>query len=188
MTCNPSGVMGYIYAENNFNKLLQYMQITGNPTDMQIIGAQGRAYLLREVAKAMQLKADRLVPPMETLDMLDRLNKAKDDMALRQQQANAAATEQAVEAAAARGGAADGSDMDAGAPEEETAATPGTGFGTNARRAQQAAARRAVESPESNPAGLSPQQRGIIAATTGNPRARAAAAVRGVATRRGGGQ
>lgn len=185
VTCNPSGVMGYVYAENNFNKLLQYMQITGNPTDMQIIGSKGRAYLLREVAKAMQLKPDRLVPPVETLEMLDRLNKAKDEMALRQQQANAAATEQAVEAAAERGGASDGSDMDAGAPEEETATTPGTGFGTNARRAQQAAARRAVEGSTPNSAGLSPSQRGTIAATTGNPRARAAAAARGAAARRG---
>ena len=187
ITCNPSGVMGYLYVENNYNKVLQYMQMTGNPTDMQIIGAKGRAYLLREIAKLMQLNPDKIVPTVEELQLVDSLNKAKEQAALAQQQANVAATEAGTEGVEQRNAAGgEPSAPVAQAPEEETAATPGVGQGVNNMRAQQAAARRAVEGTSDNAAGLSAQQRGTIAATQRDPRSRAAAAARSAATRRGG--
>ena len=39
----------------------EFMQATANPLDAQIIGPQGRAYLLRELAKGLELDTDRIV-------------------------------------------------------------------------------------------------------------------------------
>lgn len=46
---------------------MQFMGMTANPIDMQIIGIKGRASLLRETAAAMELPED-IVPDEETLD------------------------------------------------------------------------------------------------------------------------
>jgi hypothetical protein len=45
----------------------EFLQITNNPNDMQIVGAEGRATLLREVAKDLDVNVDRVVPDREML-------------------------------------------------------------------------------------------------------------------------
>ena len=44
----------------------EFLQMTNNPTDMQIIGMQGRAEMLRSIAKSMDLPDD-IIPPKEQL-------------------------------------------------------------------------------------------------------------------------
>ena len=45
----------------------QFLQTTANPIDMQIVGIEGRAALLREAAKTLQMDTDQIVPPLEVI-------------------------------------------------------------------------------------------------------------------------
>jgi len=62
------GAMGLVAKEQLQVRRNEFLQATGNPVDMQILGAQGRAYLLREVAKTLQMDTDKLVPTTEQLE------------------------------------------------------------------------------------------------------------------------
>jgi hypothetical protein len=44
-----------------------FLQTTANPIDMQIIGLDGRAAVLREAAKALDMNTDKIVPTVEVL-------------------------------------------------------------------------------------------------------------------------
>jgi len=45
----------------------EFLQATANPVDMQIVGVQGRAAILRENAKALDMDVDKIVPPPNVL-------------------------------------------------------------------------------------------------------------------------
>lgn len=45
----------------------EFLASTANPIDMQIVGVEGRAALLREVAKTLDMDADKVVPPLSVL-------------------------------------------------------------------------------------------------------------------------
>lgn len=45
----------------------EFLQATANPIDMQIIGMEGRAEVLRAAAGSLDLNTDRVVPPIEVL-------------------------------------------------------------------------------------------------------------------------
>lgn len=45
----------------------EFLMATGNPLDMQIIGIEGRAELLREAAKGLNINPDKVVPSGSTL-------------------------------------------------------------------------------------------------------------------------
>lgn len=45
----------------------QFLQVTGNPIDMQIVGINGRAAILREQAKTLGINPDEVIPPMAEL-------------------------------------------------------------------------------------------------------------------------
>ena len=45
----------------------EFLQATANPLDAQIVGTMGRAELLREVAKGLEMDVNRIVPPREAL-------------------------------------------------------------------------------------------------------------------------
>lgn len=45
----------------------EFLMATNNPTDMQIVGVEGRAAVLREVAKGLDMDTDKIVPPIEIL-------------------------------------------------------------------------------------------------------------------------
>jgi len=47
----------------------QFLAATGNPIDMQIIGLDGRAQILREQAKSLDMNVDRIVPSPTALAM-----------------------------------------------------------------------------------------------------------------------
>jgi len=62
------GAMGLVAKEQLQIRRNEFLQATANPVDLQIIGPTGRAYLLREVAKTLQMDTDKLVPTTEQLE------------------------------------------------------------------------------------------------------------------------
>jgi hypothetical protein len=46
----------------------EFLQLTNNPTDMAIIGNQGRAEILRETVKTLKIPVDRVVPDRESIE------------------------------------------------------------------------------------------------------------------------
>lgn len=48
----------------------EFLNITANPMDAEIIGMQGRAEVLREVARGLELDTNRIVPPREALEQM----------------------------------------------------------------------------------------------------------------------
>jgi hypothetical protein len=62
------GALGLVQKEQLNQARAQFLQMTGNPVDMQIVGLEGRAYLLREVAENLQMDTNRLVPTPEMLE------------------------------------------------------------------------------------------------------------------------
>lgn len=45
----------------------EFLQATANPIDMQIIGLEGRAEVLRSAAKALDMNTDKVVPPVAVI-------------------------------------------------------------------------------------------------------------------------
>lgn len=52
------------------SRRIEFLQATANPVDSQIIGIDGRAAILREVAKGLQMPVDDIVPPKEILERM----------------------------------------------------------------------------------------------------------------------
>lgn len=61
------GAMGLIQREQLAIRRNEFLAATANPVDLQILGPEGRAYLLRENAKSLQMDTDKLVPSIEML-------------------------------------------------------------------------------------------------------------------------
>lgn len=67
---------------------IEFLNATANPIDMEIIGLEGRASILREIAKGLQMPVEDVIPSMEKSNF--RANaKAKAEAAQGQQQAGA---------------------------------------------------------------------------------------------------
>lgn len=69
----------------------EFLMATANPVDMQIVGVEGRAAILRETAKNLDMDVDKVVPPLNKL----RQQLAAQQMAAQQPQQNAPAPQQA---------------------------------------------------------------------------------------------
>lgn len=61
------GAMGLLAKEQLQIRRNEFLQATANPVDLQIVGAEGRAYLLREVARSLQMDTDKIVPSTEQM-------------------------------------------------------------------------------------------------------------------------
>ena len=85
----PKGALGMIAREQIQIRRNEFLAATNNPVDLQIVGPDGRAYLLREAAKALQMDTDKIVPPPETLKF--KREKVEAAMAAQQNQAQLAA-------------------------------------------------------------------------------------------------
>jgi len=59
---NTRGAMGLISREQQAEHKREFLAQTANPLDFQIMGVDGRAYLLRDVARTLQMDTDKLVP------------------------------------------------------------------------------------------------------------------------------
>jgi hypothetical protein len=76
------GAMGLIHKEQIAIRRNEFLAATANPVDLQIVGPEGRSYLLREMAKGLQMDTDKLVP---TVDMM-KFKSAKVQAAMEAQQ------------------------------------------------------------------------------------------------------
>ena len=55
---------------------VEFLQATSNEIDMQIMGVEGRAAILREVAKGLQMPTDEIIPSREKLEFNARTQQA----------------------------------------------------------------------------------------------------------------
>lgn len=154
--CNPAGLMGQINREQDYNRKMQFLQLTANPLDQQIVGLQGRARLLRELARPMDLALDDILKSPEKLEEEQRLAELRQRVEL----AGEAMQLQAGVAPAPGGGEP--------APEESDF------------RGASGGRRATVPQPGT---GITPQARGAMRKTAVEPRARAAQGMRAAQTR-----
>ena len=63
----PKGAINLAVKETVNVRRVEFLNATANPIDIEIIGAEGRAALLREVAKGLQMPVDDIVPSRERL-------------------------------------------------------------------------------------------------------------------------
>ena len=64
----------------------EFLQLTSNPVDIQIMGASGRAELLRGTAKGLNMDIDKLIPDPEELKEQEEQQKMMQMMMAQQQQ------------------------------------------------------------------------------------------------------
>jgi hypothetical protein len=98
----PRGAAAILIKESAQTRRTQFLAMTANPIDMQIIGIKGRAALLREVASAMELPVDEVVP---SEDELEKRQQEQAQAAQAQMQAQQQALQQEQAAAAEAEGA-----------------------------------------------------------------------------------
>lgn len=88
------GAMGLIHKEQIQVRRNEFLAATANPVDMQIVGMEGRAYLLREMAKGLQMDTDKIVPPLDMLKYRqEQIQAAMQSMSGGQQTPSAAAAQ-----------------------------------------------------------------------------------------------
>lgn len=80
----PKGSINLAVKETVNVRRIEFLNATANPVDVEIIGKEGRAAILREVAKGLQMPVDDVVPSREELSYKGRLQ--ADMQALQQQQ------------------------------------------------------------------------------------------------------
>jgi hypothetical protein len=61
----PRGAVNLANKEQMNVRRIEFLNATANPIDMEIIGKGGRAAILREVAKGLQMPADDIIPSRE---------------------------------------------------------------------------------------------------------------------------
>lgn len=66
------GVSVAVQKETQRARQLEFLQITANPMDAQIVGPKGRAAILRNVASTIGLPGEEIVPSEETLDGMQK--------------------------------------------------------------------------------------------------------------------
>lgn len=107
----PRGAAAILIKESAQQRRTQFLAMTGNPIDMEIIGKKGRAALLREVCSAMELPVDEIVPTGEEIDERDAaMAQAQAQQLAAQQQAQQQQLEQQVVLEGARAEAKAGAD------------------------------------------------------------------------------
>lgn len=61
------GALGVLVKEQLNVRRQEFLAQTNNPVDLQIIGPEGRAYLLREQATQLEMDTDKIVPTLEMI-------------------------------------------------------------------------------------------------------------------------
>jgi hypothetical protein len=64
----PKGVVVAVQRETLRQRQLEFLQLTGNPIDMAIIGPKGRASILRAVSTGIGLDGEEIVPTDDQLE------------------------------------------------------------------------------------------------------------------------
>lgn len=68
----PRGAVNLAVKETVNMRRVEFLNATGNEVDMSIIGKDGRAAILREIAKGLQMPVDEIVPSREKLGVVGR--------------------------------------------------------------------------------------------------------------------
>jgi hypothetical protein len=82
----PRGAVNLAVKETVNMRRVEFLNATGNEIDMGIIGKDGRAAILREVAKGLQMPVDEIVPSRERLGITQRSQAAAQATAPQQPQ------------------------------------------------------------------------------------------------------
>lgn len=61
------GAIGLIHKEALQMRRNEFLVATANPIDSQIVGPEGRAYLLRELARGLQMDTEKIVPNADSI-------------------------------------------------------------------------------------------------------------------------
>jgi hypothetical protein len=61
------GAIGLIHKETLQMRRNEFLMATANPIDSQIVGPEGRAYLLRELARGLQMDTEKIVPDADSM-------------------------------------------------------------------------------------------------------------------------
>jgi len=69
----PRGAINLAIKETVNVRRLEFLNATANEIDMEIIGKEGRAAILREVAKGLQMPVEDVVPSREKASVMDRM-------------------------------------------------------------------------------------------------------------------
>lgn len=64
----PKGVIVAMQKETMRARQIEFLQVTANPLDMQIIGPKGRANVLRSVSSTIGMDGDDIVPSQQEMD------------------------------------------------------------------------------------------------------------------------
>jgi hypothetical protein len=67
--CEPLGAVNLAVKETAEVRRVEFLNATANPIDFQIMGPEGRATVLREVSKSLQMPAEEIVPSRTKLQM-----------------------------------------------------------------------------------------------------------------------
>ena len=62
------GAIGLLHKETLQMRRNEFLMATANPIDSQIVGPEGRAYLLRESARGLQMDTTKIVPDQNTFE------------------------------------------------------------------------------------------------------------------------
>lgn len=81
----PAGVVGTLLKESVQQRRNEFLQLTSNPVDVQIMGPAGRAALLREAAKVLNMDVDKLIPSPEEILEQQKQQQAQQMMMAAQQ-------------------------------------------------------------------------------------------------------
>tara|TARA_A100001388_G_scaffold141359_1_gene104827 strand:- start:1380 stop:3434 length:2055 start_codon:yes stop_codon:yes gene_type:complete len=81
----PKGAVNLAVKETVNIRRIEFLNATGNEIDSQIIGKEGRAAILREVAKGLQMPVDDIIPSREKEAFKSRLLKAQQEQQQPQQ-------------------------------------------------------------------------------------------------------
>ena len=81
----PKGAVNLAVKETVNIRRIEFLNATGNEIDSQILGKEGRAAILREVAKGLQMPVDDIIPSKEKEAFKTRMLKAQQEAAQAQQ-------------------------------------------------------------------------------------------------------
>jgi hypothetical protein len=70
------GVSVAVQKETQRARQLEFLQVTANPIDAQIVGPKGRATILRNVANTLGMPGEEIVPTTEQLDAMQKMAEA----------------------------------------------------------------------------------------------------------------
>lgn len=70
--CVAKGAVTLANREQENVRRVEFLQATANPIDQQIVGIPGRAAILREVAKGLNMPEEEIVPSKEKLKMMQQ--------------------------------------------------------------------------------------------------------------------